>query len=74
MALDAIAIVVVGGTSLLGGEGAIWRSAVGLLILATLTNVFYSLNVSQNWQLIAKGLIVVAAVGVDAMVRVRKRG
>jgi ribose transport system permease protein len=73
MALDAIAIVVVGGTSLLGGEGAIWRSAVGLLILATLTNVFYSLNVSQNWQLIAKGCIVVAAVGVDAMVRTRKR-
>jgi ribose transport system permease protein len=74
MALDAIAIVVVGGTSLLGGEGAIWRSAVGLLILATLTNVFYSLNVSQNWQLIAKGCIVVAAVGVDAIVRTRKRG
>jgi ribose/xylose/arabinose/galactoside ABC-type transport system permease subunit len=73
MALDAIAIVVVGGTSLLGGEGAIWRSAVGLLILATLTNVFYSLNVSQNWQLIAKGTIVVAAVGVDALIRIRKR-
>ena len=74
MALDAIAIVVVGGTSLLGDEGAIWRSAVGLLILATLTNVFYSFNVSQNWQLIAKGTIVVAAVGVDAIIRVRKRG
>lgn len=74
MALTAIAIVVVGGTSLLGGEGAIWRSAVGLLILATLTNVFYSLNVSQNWQLIAQGAIVLAAVGADAVVRVRKRG
>lgn len=74
LALDSIAIVVVGGTSLLGGEGAIWRSAVGLLILATLTNVFYSLNISQNWQLIAKGVIVLAAVGVDAMVRLRKRG
>ncbi|MBM9466115.1 ABC transporter permease [Nakamurella leprariae] len=74
MALDAIAIVVVGGTSLLGGEGAIWRSAVGLLILATLTNVFYSLNVSQHWQLIAKGCIVVAAVAVDAIIRHRKRG
>jgi ribose/xylose/arabinose/galactoside ABC-type transport system permease subunit len=73
MALDAIAIVVVGGTSLLGGEGAIWRSAVGLLILATLTNVFYSLNVSQHWQLIAKGCIVVAAVAVDAIIRQRKR-
>ena len=74
IALDAIAIVVVGGTSLLGGEGAIWRSAVGLLILATLTNVFYSLNVSQHWQLIAKGCIVVAAVAVDAIIRHRKRG
>jgi ribose transport system permease protein len=72
MALDAIAIVVVGGTSLLGGEGAIWRSAVGLLILATLTNVFYSLNVSQHWQLIAKGCIVIAAVAVDAVIRQRK--
>lgn len=69
MALDAIAIVVVGGTSLRGGEGAMWRSFVGLLILATLTNVFYSLNVSQHWQLIAKGLIVIAAVALDAAVR-----
>lgn len=74
IALDAIAIVVVGGTSLLGGEGALWRSAVGLLILSTLTNVFYSLNVSQHWQLIAKGAIVVAAVAVDAVIRSKKRG
>jgi ribose/xylose/arabinose/galactoside ABC-type transport system permease subunit len=72
VALDAIAIVVVGGTSLRGGEGAVWRSAIGLLILATLTNVFYSLNVTQNWQLIAKGTIVVAAVAVDAIVRARR--
>jgi ribose transport system permease protein len=74
MALNAIAIVVVGGTSLRGGEGTIWRSAVGLGILATLTNVFYALNVSQNWQLIAKGVIVVAAVAVDALVRTRRSG
>jgi ribose transport system permease protein len=73
IALDAIAIVVVGGTSLRGGEGAVWRSAVGLLILATLTNVFYSMNVTQNWQLIAKGTIVVVAVAVDAIIRARKR-
>lgn len=73
MALDAIAIVVIGGTSLLGGEGAIWRSAVGLLILATLTNVFLSLNVTQYWQLIAKGAIVIAAVAIDALARRRRR-
>jgi ribose/xylose/arabinose/galactoside ABC-type transport system permease subunit len=72
VALDAIAVVVVGGTSLRGGEGAVWRSVVGLLILATLTNVFISLNVSQNWQLIAKGIIVVAAVALDALIRRRE--
>ena len=33
-ALDSIAVVVIGGTSLLGGEGAIWQTAVGLLIVA----------------------------------------
>ncbi|MFE7243150.1 ABC transporter permease [Streptomyces sp. NPDC057580] len=72
VALDAIAVVVIGGTSLLGGEGAIWRTVVGLLILATLTNMFYSLNVSQNWQLIAKGVIVVAAVAMDGLLRRRR--
>lgn len=72
VALDAIAVVVVGGTSLLGGEGAVWRTAVGLLILATLTNVFFSLNVNQNWQLIAKGTIVVGAVALDAYLRKRE--
>jgi len=72
VALDAIAVVVIGGTSLLGGEGAVWRSAVGLLILATLTNVFFALNVNQNWQLIAKGLIVVGAVALDAHLRKRE--
>jgi ribose transport system permease protein len=72
IALDVIAVVVIGGTSLLGGEGAIWRSVVGLLILATLTNVFFSLNVNQNWQLIAKGLIIVGAVALDAYLRKRE--
>lgn len=72
LALDAIAIVVVGGTSLRGGEGAVWRTVVGLFIFASLTNVFYSLNLSQNWQLIAKGLIVVLAVSVDARLRTNR--
>ena len=72
IALDAIAIVIVGGTSLRGGEGAVWRSAVGLLIFATLTNLFYSLNLSQNWQLIAKGTIVLLAVALDSWSRKRR--
>lgn len=72
VSLDTIAIVVVGGTSLRGGEGAVWRSAVGLLIIAAMTNVFYSLNLNQNWQSIAKGIIVVAAVALDVLVRRRR--
>jgi len=69
IALDAIAIVVIGGTSLLGGEGAVWRTAIGLLIIATLTNIFDSLAVSTNYQLVVKGTIVIAAVAWDLYAR-----
>lgn len=68
MTLDAIAIVVVGGTSLLGGEGSMWRTFVGLLVLATLTNIFYSVNVDPNWQFVAKGAIIIAAVALDSLI------
>jgi ribose transport system permease protein len=73
MSLDAIAIVVVGGTSLLGGEGKMWRTAVGLLILATLTNLFDSLAVSTSYQLVVKGTIVIAAVALDLFARSRRQ-
>lgn len=71
IALDAIAIVVIGGTSLMGGEGAMWRTAIGLLILATLSNVFDSLAISTNYQLLTKGAIVIAAVALDVYSRGR---
>ncbi|MCB8882719.1 ABC transporter permease [Acidisoma cellulosilytica] len=67
--LDSIAIVVIGGTSLLGGEGAMWRTAVGLLIIGTLTNVFDALAVNNNYQLVAKGVIVIGAVALDIYAR-----
>lgn len=69
IALDSIAIVVIGGTSLLGGEGTMWRTAIGLLIIATLTNVFDSLAINNNYQLVAKGLIVIGAVALDIYAR-----
>jgi ribose/xylose/arabinose/galactoside ABC-type transport system permease subunit len=69
VALDTIAMVVIGGTSLFGGEGAMWRTGVGLLILSILTNVFYSLSVDPNYQLVAKGAIVIGAVALDAFAR-----
>lgn len=72
VSLDAIAIVVIGGTSLMGGEGAMWRTAVGLLILATLSNVFDSLAISANYQLLTKGAIVILAVALDVFTRSRR--
>ena len=73
LALEAIAVVVVGGTSLLGGEGSIARTAIGLLILATLDNIFFSLSLSTNWQGITQGIIVISAVGFDQLMRGRRR-
>jgi ribose transport system permease protein len=72
MALDSIAVVVIGGTSLMGGEGSVWRSAIGLLIVAVLTNLLDSLAVDSNYQLVIKGTIVVTAVALDALARSRR--
>ena len=69
MSLDAIAIVIIGGTSLFGGEGAVWRTAVGLLLLAVLTNIFDALALDSNFQSLIKGAIVIAAVALDAYSR-----
>jgi len=70
--LDVITVVVVGGTALAGGEGAMWRTAVGVAILAVLGNSFDRLQVSPFYQLVIKGVIVVFAVAVDSYGR-RKR-
>ncbi|MFI8526754.1 ABC transporter permease [Promicromonospora sukumoe] len=60
--LDAIAAVVVGGTLLIGGRGTITGTVLGVLIFATLTNVFVLNNIDSSVQAIAKGAIIVAAV------------
>ncbi|HEY0279110.1 MAG TPA: ABC transporter permease [Solirubrobacterales bacterium] len=69
LALQSIAVVVIGGTSLAGGEGSISRTAVGLLILATLDNIFFSLAIDTNWQSISQGVIVIGAVALDQLFR-----
>jgi ribose transport system permease protein len=60
--LDAIAAVVVGGTLLIGGRGTIGGTVLGVLLFATLTNVFTQNNLSTSVQLVAKGIIIVVAV------------
>jgi ribose transport system permease protein len=72
MALDAIAVVIIGGTSLLGGEGSIGRTFTGLLILAIINNLFQSLAFDPALQQMIKGFIVVAAVGLDSWARSRR--
>jgi ribose/xylose/arabinose/galactoside ABC-type transport system permease subunit len=71
--LDALAVVVIGGPSLLGGEGTLVRTFVGLMILAVLTNVFFGSAVNPNWQLIIKGFIIIGAVALDYFSRQRTR-
>ena len=60
--LDVIAAVVVGGTLLVGGRGTIVGTVFGVLIFATLTNVFTQNNLSTSVQYVAKGVIIVLAV------------
>ena len=69
IALDAVAGIVIGGTSILGGAGAIWRTVLGVLLLAMIGNGFNLLNVNSTYQRIFQGAIIVFAVGVDAWSR-----
>lgn len=67
--LSAIAVVVIGGTSLLGGEGAMWKTVVGLLIVGIINNVLESLAVATSVQSLVQGGILVFAVALDALGR-----
>lgn len=60
--LDAIAAVVIGGTSLFGGVGTMWGSLLGALIITMINNVLNLLNVSPYMQGLAKGIIILAAI------------
>jgi ribose transport system permease protein len=71
--LNSIAIVIIGGTSLLGGEGAMWRTLVGLLIFGVINNLFDSLAWPTATQQIVLGAILLLAVSVDAYTRGRRR-
>jgi ribose transport system permease protein len=63
--LDAIAAVILGGTSFVGGIGSIWGTLIGALIIAVLTNGLILIGVSDIWQFIVKGLVIVGAVALD---------
>lgn len=71
--LDAIAAVVIGGASLIGGRGTIWGTAIGLLLIQTLNNGLDLLLVPSYWQSVIKGVLIAAAVAVDVYVSRRLR-
>jgi ribose transport system permease protein len=71
--LDAIAATVIGGTSLLGGEGTLAGALIGALIMGVLRNGLNLLNVSSFFQQVVIGLVIIGAVLVDTMLKRRHR-
>lgn len=67
--LDAIAAVVLGGTSLTGGRGGIVGTLVGALIIGVLSNGLNLLNVNPYYQPVAKGVVILVAILIDRRVR-----
>jgi ribose transport system permease protein len=65
--LDAIAAVVIGGTSLSGGRGSIWGTVLGAIIIGVLNNGLVLLDVSPFWQQVVKGAVILLAVIIDKM-------
>jgi ribose transport system permease protein len=60
--LDAIAAVVVGGTLLTGGQGGVGSTLVGVLLLGVILNILTKENISSWWQLVLRGIILLAVV------------
>jgi ribose transport system permease protein len=60
--LDAIAAVVIGGTSMTGGKGRIWTTVVGVLLLGLISTMLTTFGVSQYWQGAVRGVIILLAV------------
>lgn len=73
--LTAIAAVVIGGTSIMGGAGAVWRTAVGVFTLTVIANGFNLLGWNTTYQQVVTGVLILAAVAVDSLLvqRLRKR-
>jgi ribose transport system permease protein len=69
--LDAISAAVIGGASLSGGEGTILGTMIGALIMGVLKNGLNLMNVSQFWQQVAMGIVVIGAVYLDIVRRRR---
>jgi ribose/xylose/arabinose/galactoside ABC-type transport system permease subunit len=70
--LDAIAAVVLGGTSLMGGRGSVWNTLIGALVIGVVNNGMNLMGVHTHYQLVAKGIIIVLAVLLDSYLKKRR--
>jgi len=60
--LDVIAAVIIGGTSLMGGSGRVWGTMIGIVFLGIIINGMTLLNISEYWQHVVRGVLILAAV------------
>jgi ribose/xylose/arabinose/galactoside ABC-type transport system permease subunit len=67
--LDVIAAVIIGGTSLSGGVGRIWGTLIGVVFLGVILNGLTLLNVSEYWQLVVRGGLILVAVLINRLNR-----
>ncbi|UWQ97221.1 ABC transporter permease [Rhodobacteraceae bacterium M385] len=67
--LNAIAAAVLGGTSMAGGRGRIWGTIIGAFVIGILTDGLIMMGVSSFWQMVIKGLVIIAAVVIDQFQR-----
>ena len=69
MELNAIAAVIIGGTSLAGGQGTIIGTVIGVLIMGVLNNGIILLGISPFWQMTIVGAVIILAVAMDIWTR-----
>jgi len=72
LTLNAIAAVILGGTSIYGGEGAVWRSIAGVFLLAMIDNGFDLLSANPFYKYLVTGVVIVSAVALSASGRKRR--
>lgn len=71
--LDAVTIVIIGGTALFGGKGSMWRTVVGILIWGTVINLLSVLALGTSAQILIQGVVLLFAVGLQAIPLMRRR-
>ena len=72
--LEVITAVVLGGVSIFGGQGRLIGVFIGVLIMGVLSNGMIILNVSEYYQLVTRGLVLLAAVGFDNLSKRNGKG